>query len=57
MNYQLVTMDKLIKYIKKQYGNFYTESQIRKIIEEYGSKYFKQLDIEYINYGLKKINL
>lgn len=48
---KIVGKDKLIKYIKKQYGNFYTTEQIAKIIEENGCSYFKELNIKYLNFG------
>ena len=48
---KIVGKDKLIKYIKRQYGNFYTTEQIAKIIEEDGCSYFKELNIKYLNFG------
>ena len=54
---KIVKKDKLIKYIKKQYGNFYTVEQIAKIIEEHGCSYFDRLNIKYLNYGEWEITL
>ena len=54
---KILNEDKLIRYIKKQYGNLYTYDRIAQIIEENGSSYFKELNIEYLNYGKWKITI
>lgn len=48
---QIVNKNKLVRYIKKSYGNFYTVQQILKQIEERGAESFKELDIRYLGFN------
>lgn len=52
---KIVNKDKLIRYIKKKYGNLYSIEYIKKTIEEIGSSYFEELNIKYMNYSKWKI--
>ena len=55
-----VKKDKLIKIIKRHF-TYYTEEQIKNIIETDGAQYFNcagsDLNIEYLGFGEWKINI
>lgn len=47
---KIVNIKGLLKFLKKEYGNFYTVEQLKKMIEEYGANSIDNR-ITYLNFG------